>query len=234
VPLKKVFLSFSFRDADRELVGMVDQLVMSHQLTRVTGRRLEGQNLTEAIREKINTSDGLIALLTRRDERADGSWTTHDWVRDELNFARQAGIQAIALLEEGVVMSGAFSDHERIHFSREDLPAALLAVSETLGLWKRRVGRKVKVSIVADDLVSNSRFLGGQMRVEYRFIVGGDVMPWQPVTPILEIGGPVVYLSGTQDGYMIQLQVVDGPDQWISRATPELIEIDLEKITGGA
>ena len=232
--MNKIFLSFSFRDADRELVGMVDQLVMSHQLTRVTGRRLEGQDITDAIREKINGSDGLIALLTRRDARTDGGWTTHDWVRDELNFARQAEIPAIAMLENGVVMSGAFSDHERIEFSRDDLPIALLAVSETLGLWKRRAGRQVKVSIVADDLVSNHRFLGGQMRVEYRFIVGGNVMPWQSITPILEIGGPVVYLQGIQDGYMIQLQVVDGPDQWISRATPELIEIDLEKIAGGA
>jgi hypothetical protein len=231
--LNKIFLSFSFRDADRELVGMVDQLVMSHQLTRVTGRRLEGQNLTDAIREKINNSDGLIALLTRRDARADGGWTTHDWVRDELNFARQAEIPAIAMLEDGVVMSGAYGHHERIEFSRKELPTALLAVSETLGLWKRRAGRQVKVSIIADDLVSNPRFLGGQMRVEYRFIVGGEVMPWQLVTPIHEIGGLVVYLSGAQDGYMIQLQVSDGPDQWISPATPQLIEIDLEKITGG-
>ena len=176
----------------------------------------------------------MIALLTRRDARTDGGWTTHDWVRDELNIARQAGVPAIALLEDGVVMSGAFSSHERIHFSRIDLPTALLALSETIGLWKRRVGRQVKVSIVADDLMRNPRFLGGQMRVEYRFIVGGEVQPWQPVTPILEIGGPVVYLPGAQDGYMIQLQVVDGPEQWISPATPQLIEIDLEKITGGA
>ena len=129
--MKKIFLSFSFRDADRELVGMVDQLVMSHQLTRETGRRLEGQDLTDAIREKINQADGLIALLTRRDLRDDGNWTTHDWVRDELNFARQAKLPAIALLEDGVVMSGAFSEHERIHFSRDKLPDALLALSET-------------------------------------------------------------------------------------------------------
>jgi len=228
--LKKIFLSFSFRDADRELVGMVDQLVMSHQLTRDTGRRLEGQDLTDAIREKINQADGLIALLTRRDLRDDGKWTTHDWVRDELNFARQAKISAIALLEDGVVMSGAFSEHERIHFSRDKLPDALLALSETLGLWKRRAGRQVKVSIMAADLVRNARFLGGLMTVEYRFIVGGELKPWQPVTPILEVGGPVVYLPGAQDGFMIQLQVKDGPDQWISPATPQLIEIKLEKI----
>ena len=228
--MKKIFLSFSFRDADRELVGMVDQLVMSHQLTRETGRRLEGQDLTDAIREKINQADGLIALLTRRDLRDDGKWTTHDWVRDELNFARQAKMPAIALLEDGVVMSGAFGEHERIHFSRDKLPDALLALSETLGLWKRRAGRLVKVSIVASDLVRNGRFLGGLMTVEYRFIVGGELKPWQSVTPILEVGGPVVYLPGAQDGFMIQLQVKDGPDQWISPATPQLIEIKLEKI----
>jgi hypothetical protein len=230
VGVKKIFLSFSFRDADRELVGMVDQLVESHNIARNTGQRLEGQPLTDAIREKINHSDGLIALLTRRDLRDDGGWTTHDWVRDELNFARQAEIQAIALLEDGVVMSGAFGEHERLEFSRDQLPDALLALSATIGLWKRRAGRQVKVSIVADDLVSNARFLGGLMKVEYRFIVGGEVKPWLPVTPLLEVGGPAVYLPGAQDGFLIQLQVKDGPDQWISPATPQMIEIRLDKI----
>ena len=83
---------------------------------------------------------------------------------------------------------------------------------------------------MASDLVRNGRFLGGLMTVEYRFIVGGELKPWIPVTPILEVGGPVVYLPGAQDGFMIQLQVKDGPDQWISPATPQLIEIKLEKI----
>jgi len=53
----KIFISFSFRDADRELVGVVDQLMMNHQLTRETGRRLEGQPLTDAIQENITQAD---------------------------------------------------------------------------------------------------------------------------------------------------------------------------------
>ena len=102
--MKKVFLSFSFRDEDRPLVSAVEQLLSSHELMSVTGKKLGGGPLTPTVMHRIEECDALIALLTRRDEKAIGGWTTHDWVRDELiqvgglrrhPFARVTGVWEI-------------------------------------------------------------------------------------------------------------------------------------------
>ena len=231
--MKKIFLSFSFRDADRELVASVEQLLVSHQITVITGRRLGGQSLSEAIKAKINQADGLIALLTRREQLTNGMWTTHDWVRDELNFARITKLPAIALVEDDVQISGAFGEHERIHFNRAtDLWKTFLAISDTIGVWKIRAGRLVKVRIMPETLARNPRLVNGQAKLTYRYLVDGEFTAWQAITPIREIGGTVVYLPGIHDETMFQLQVHDGTSTWTSPATPQLIEIELDQVSG--
>ena len=51
--MKNIFLSFSFRDADRELVAQVEQLLASHNIAVVTGRRLGGGQLTPEVMQRI-------------------------------------------------------------------------------------------------------------------------------------------------------------------------------------
>lgn len=233
--MKKIFLSFSFRAADRELVAAIEQLLASHQIQVSTGRRLGGEPLTEAIKEKINQADGLVALLTRREQLANGGWTTHDWVRDELNFARQANKKAIALVEAGVQIGGAYANHEHIPFNRaESLLDAFLAVSDTIGVWKIQAGRLIKVRIMPENLAREPRLLSGQAQLQYRYLSGGEFTRWQTILPVPEVGATVVYLPGSWENNLIQLQIIDGPVQWLSPATPQLIEIKLDQITGGS
>ena len=75
--MKKVFLSFAFRDEDRGLVTAAEQLLASHDLVAVTGKRLAGEALTPAVMQRIEACDALVALLTRRDLKTSGKWTTH-------------------------------------------------------------------------------------------------------------------------------------------------------------
>lgn len=233
--MKKIFLSFSFRNADRELVAAVEQLLASHHIQVTTGRRLGGDTLTEAIKEKINQADGLVALLTQREPLANGGWTTHDWVRDELNFARNANKKAIALVETGVQLGGAYSDHEHIPFTRdENLLDAFLAISDTIGIWKMQAGRLLKVRIMPESLAREPRLLNGQAQLKYRYLTNGEFTPWKTILPIPEVGATVVYLPGSRDSDLIQLQMTDGPVLWQSPATPQLIEIKLEPVTGGS
>jgi hypothetical protein len=234
--VKKVFLSFSFRDADRELVGQVEQLLASHNITVVTGRRLGGGQLTPEVMQRIDDSDGLVALLTRRDQLASGQWTTHDWVRDELNHARQNNKKAIALIETEVHTGGAYGGHEHIPLDRSTPTSAFLALSETIGIWKMQSGRTVKISIMPETLARHPGHASGQIQCQYRYIFRSDgtLTDWQPATTIPEGGGAVVYLDGVQDDYLIQMQIHDGQTQWISPVSPQLIVIEFNPVnTGG-
>jgi len=235
--MKKIFLSFSFRDQDRILNNQIEQLVASHNIKTVTGERAGGEPLRDRIFEQIGGCHGLVALMTRRDQLADTGegvfWTTSEWVKNELNHGRANHLKTIALVENGVKVEGAFTDHERIHFGRENLEAALLALSNTLGQWKREAGRTVKVLITSQTLMQNRRFLTSQMRVESRYFIDGEPTAWQPIELFREAGSAVVYLSGVQDNYLIQLGVRDGPNEWESDFVQQSITVKLHLTAGG-
>jgi hypothetical protein len=72
--MKRIFLSFSFRDEDKPLVAAVERLLACHDLQVVTGMRLGGGALTQEVMKRIESCDGLVALLTRRQELAGGGW----------------------------------------------------------------------------------------------------------------------------------------------------------------
>ena len=232
--MQKVFLSISFRDEDRQINSKVEQLIVSHNLTPVTGKRAGGQPLRARIFQQIEKSDALVAVMSRREPINGGpAYTTSPWVMDELNHGRDQKINTISLVEEGVQIGGAYTDHERIHFKRETFADTLLALSTTLGLWKYEAGRTVKMLITSPELLSNPRFFTNQMRIEYRYLVEAEMTGWQPINMIREAGSAVVYLPGVQDDHLIQLAVRDGPNQWESDFVHQSIAIELKQIAGG-
>lgn len=227
--MKAVFLAHAFRPEDRELVSRVEALLVSHDVRPTTGERLGGQELTPAIKTRIRAADGLIALLTRRDQITTGGWTTHQWVLDELAFARAEQKRAIALVEEGVQLGGAYAHHEYLAYSTADLPAALVALSETIGVWKREAGRLLKVQILPDTL---ARRLGDDAQCSYRFVREGQPLPWQESRPIRQTGGVFLYLSGAHDDLLVEIRIKVGREVWASPATSQWMPIELRRQRG--
>ena len=230
--MKKVFLSFAFRDEDRGLVTAAEQLLASHDLVAVTGKRLAGEALTPAVMQRIEACDALVALLTRRDLKASGKWTTHDWVRDELNHARTRGIRAVALLENEVEVGGAYAEHERIPLDRGNPLDAFLALSDTIGLWKREEGQLLKIRIMPDELASMASFSGANPKCRYRFLVKGAPTEWRETEQIPEPGGTFLWAGGAQEDFLIQVQLEDGGKHWISPAYPQYVSVELKPVGG--
>lgn len=224
--MKTVFFAFAFTDEDRDLVTVVEQLFASFDIRATTGERLGGGPITPLVQARIDQADGLIALLTRRDQKVGGGWTTHQWVQDELNYARNQHKRTIALIEDGVTVEGAYAQHEWIPLNRDNSLPAFLGLSETIGIWQRDVGRTLKVQILPDEL---SRLVGHNdaFRCRYRFVVEGRYTDWRDVTPVLEPGGTFVYVEGVRDEYMIQLMVEDKRSTWLSPATSQWMQIRL-------
>lgn len=231
--MQKLFLSYSFRDEDRSLVSQVERLLASHHLLVVTGQKLGGEMLTPAVMERIESCDGLVSLLTRREQKASGTWTTHDWVRDELNHARGKNMRAIAMVEDGVDVGGAYGEHERIHFSRESLEEAFLALSETIGVWKAEAGRQLKIQILPEILAEQAAMTLGEMSCQYRFGSAGNFTEWKQALQVPEEGGTFIYITGVKDDQMIQLRISHAGTQWQSRfISAQSLPVELKQSGG--
>lgn len=138
-----VFLSSTFGDADREVVGQIGSMLSSVDVQIVTGRRVGGGDLTPEVMKLIENSDGCVALMTRREPLGEPGlerWATHPWVRDEINHARGHDVRSVALVEEGVSDAGAYRERETIPFRREAPLETFLALLETIHLWREEIG----------------------------------------------------------------------------------------------
>jgi hypothetical protein len=228
----KVFLAFSFRPEDKEVVDWVDRLMATQEIRPVTGEGLGGEQLTPAVEARIDECDALVALLTRREAIANGGYTTHSWVRDELGYARAGRRKpAIALIESGVSNDGMQQPHEHIPFDRANPVPALIRLSETLRTWKREMGRTIKVQVLPPKLAAAIP-RGNGVRCRYRKWLLGRPTPWVEVTPVPELGGTFVHVEGVQEEHLIELEVEHQGKTWYSPATSQWMQITLEE--GGA
>ena len=225
-----IFLAFAFRDVDKPLVGYMDRLLASQFVQSKTGENLGGEMLTPVVQKRIEDSDALIALLTRRDQLASCGWTTHAWVKDELAWARAKGKPAVALIEEGVTVDGMFQPHEYIPLQRDNPLEAILRLAETVAGWKQDVGRLIKVQLAPEDLAAK---LGeGEIPCRHRLWQKGKFTDWRDVTPVPETGGTFIYINGVREDQLIQIRVEEPGKVWQSPATSQWMLIQLK--TGGA
>lgn len=232
-----IFLSQTFGEGDREIVGHIESLLSSHDVQIVTGRRLGGGDLTPEVMKRIAGADACVALMTRREQLGDpqeGRWITHPWVRDEMNHARSHGIRSIALVESGVSVNGAYSERERIPFDRTAPLAAFLALSDTIRIWKEELGRTRVARVSPDDLGRRFRREEG-MRCRYRFVTPeGDRTAWVEAEPIPAPGGTLLYLKAVRnDKDQVEVEVLEGDRPMLySEATPQWFSISLENFGG--
>ncbi len=233
----RVFLSSTFRDEDREVVGQIESMLSSVDVQIVTGSRLGGGDLTPEAMGRIGTSDGCVALMTRRERLGEPGverWATHPWVRDEINHARGHGVRSIALVEEGVSDAGAYGERERIPFRREAPLEAFLALLETIRLWRQEMGSTRVARLSPDDLGRRFRRERG-MRCRYRYVsADGERSAWADVEPIPAPGGTLVYLKGVRgDADQVEVEVLEGDRPIMySAATPQWLSITLEELGG--
>ncbi len=227
----KVFLSFSFHDAEKPLVELVERLFVSHDVRMITGKNLGGEALTPAVMERINETDALVALMTRREALpGDNRYMTHPWVRDEMNHARSQQKLAIALVENGVDLAGAYKENEYIPLLRENPTEAMVRLSETLGRWRDRLGRMLQVKLSPDDLaVRVARDDGRLLRCRYRLSSEGEFKDWREVRPVREVGGVFLYLKGVGTDDLVEVEVQGAGQTWSSPATGQWVHIQLEE-----
>lgn len=230
-----VFLSHSFRSEDSELVRDLERLLSSHNILIIKGSALGGGQLAPEIWRRIDKSDGLIALKTRRKRVGDpveNRWLTGPWIDDEYSYARYKGQRAIAMVENGVEKGGAFENDEQIRFDRSDPLEAFLTLSEILRIWKDQIGNMRVVQIwpghLGHDFDTNSG-----MKCRYRFLRKGVRGQWAETDLILKGTGTLLFLRGVRDDddndTLIEVEILQNQRRcWYSSATSQYINVEMQ------
>lgn len=220
--MRKVYLSHSFGDRDRDLVGRVEALIRSHGLLPVNSRTVGGDELTEAIANDIEAADALVALQTLRPH--DPGNDTHPWVLQEYGHARMRNKPAIAVYEQGVPRQGVGAAYEYAEYDPSDPLPAFLKLSTVIGDWKRRAGRLIKVQLMPEELASQIGQNTDRVRCDYRYQLNGSDTEWQEARVTREIGGVFGYIRIPDDAEMIQIRAngagVDCESPYTPLSTP--------------
>lgn len=215
--MRRVFLSHSFAASDRRLVTDIEALLRSHGLVALNGRNVGGGPLTPEVARIIEESDALVALLTLRANDAPN--VTHPWVLQEFGHARLQNKLAVGLYETNVPIMATDAGYEHIDFAPGDPLSAFVRLSETIGEWKRRSGRLLKITVVPEEVAKQLGARADHVRCECRFQIEGNDTPWQTAKVRREVGGVFVILRVPENVEAVQIRV-DGPPAYETAYAP--------------
>jgi hypothetical protein len=223
--MRRVFVSHSFAESDRALVGQIDTLLRSHGLVPTTGRSLGGGALTPEIKKRIDETDGLIALFTRRD--APDPTASHPWVHSEFGYVRLGAKRAVGVYETGVVISPSDQGNEHVDYDPNAPLQAFLRLSELIGEWKRQAGRSFKVQVLPEAMAKQLGAMVDNLTCEYRVLLDNSDTPWTRARVIREVAGLFVHVRVPDDAQMVQVRTT-GPVASESDYTPLWMPILLQ------
>jgi len=149
----KIFVGYGYNKRDEWIKEYVFPVIEAFGDEVVTGGKLHGEIITEAIRQKIAESDALIGFLTRRgDADSKGVWKTHRWVIDEITTAINSNIPVLEVREKGVDDQGGIAgDRQRIEYEEGARDKLLVELTTTLGNWHSF--EDVKLKLLPDECV---------------------------------------------------------------------------------
>lgn len=213
----RVFLAFGYNERDRWIGELGVRLVKAFGAEVLTGEDMQGEVITNEVRERIRTSDALIAFLTRRDDMGNGRWTTHRWVTDELSHALALNLPVAEVRETGVDDQGGIAgDRQRIVYDDARRPLCLVELAETVGRWSR--GLNLRFQLLPEEFVNQVAPLVRQpgFRCSYRLLEGIRQSPDRPAQVVPIKGGLFVNAAGIPPQALIQIQVQGGGFSWSS------------------
>jgi hypothetical protein len=219
--MESVFISYKFRDSDRQVAANVKRLVQSHLLTPQDGEDLGGEQLWAEVDRRIQSAEALVALFLLPHDPTD-----HTWLRTEYDRACDNKKPVIALVENGF----GWTDPRNKEYAKLDRGAPLdgfLKLSATLGVWRRDAGQRVQVKLLPEMMARLAARQGYSCR--YRLNVDNDpISDWITVNPGGSVAGFGFRASGIRENVNIEIEVNDGTRTiYFSAADPYCIPAEL-------
>jgi hypothetical protein len=132
---KTVFLSYRF--AEREYIKGFEILLHREGFSVITGQDAN-TFISQAILERIRSCRYFVCLMTKADEKKDGSYTTSPWLLEEKGAALAMGKKIVLMVEDGVKdIGGLQGDWQRIHFSAKSFTNAAIRAIDQLKSFEK-------------------------------------------------------------------------------------------------
>jgi hypothetical protein len=141
----RLFVSYAFNEANKWVEELIIPLAKSLGFEIVTGQRLEGEVLAEAVDARIRSCVGCVAFTTRRSPRADGSYETHPWVISEMTQARALKFKTVEVREVGVRIGDNAEAYAHVTYKEGQRDRMLIDLAGILASW---VVRPVRIQLI--------------------------------------------------------------------------------------
>ncbi|HEX8641976.1 MAG TPA: hypothetical protein VF704_12590 [Allosphingosinicella sp.] len=118
----QIFFSCSFDEPDEHVAGFFLGICKGLDLEPTNVSTASALTPPDVAKRKISSSEGLVAICTRRAELKDGGFIMPQAVHDEISFAYGKDIPVLMFVERGVSLLGFKSNFGTyLEFSRDDL-----------------------------------------------------------------------------------------------------------------
>ena len=219
--MESVFVSYKFRDSDRQVAVDVKRLVTSHLLSPQDGEDLGGAQLWTEVSKRIRSADALVALFLLPHDPTD-----HTWLRTEYDHGCDSDRRVIAVVEKDFP----WADPRNKEYVKLDRSAPLdgfLKLSTTLSVWRRDAGQRVQVRLLPEMMARLAARQGYSLR--YRLNVDNEpITDWITVNPGGSVAGFGFRASGIREKVNIEIEVNDGARTiYFSAADPYCIPAEL-------
>lgn len=220
--MERIFLSYHFERVGSTLANQVQQLASSHGLLVLTGERLDGGQLSQAIKDKIDSCDGLICLITERVDDLD-----RDWVRDERAYADGRGKRVLSIVQFGSEDGGMYGAHEQIRIDPQDPLQAFLKLSDTIGNWRRLDGRFITAKLQPNDVAALAHDPNTQ--IQYCLWERDSQSDWRPaVAKRTGHRETLAFLKDVPETAQVEIKLVRSGKVWESGALDQHLSVQLE------
>ena len=118
-----IFLAYSYRPEDDEFVAGFKSFLEHNGYNVVDGKPTRLGSISKAIIDKISKAKYAVIVMTIRDKKENGKYTTAAWLLEEKGAALALGKEVAMFVEEGIDVGdigGMQGDSQRFHFTRNN------------------------------------------------------------------------------------------------------------------
>jgi hypothetical protein len=222
--MEKVFLSFTYNPHPdyakhtKTLELYARRVIEAMGLLPIDGVNLGGGRLDVALKKRIDDCDALVALVTPQ-ARSNGEAGSEPpaFVASEFGYADDKGKQTFQVLLDCEPLRGLVANHE---YARCQLPSfedTILKLMHTLAIWKRSVGRSVRMRCEPRELAKKfNRALGHSCAYQVLDAKHAKAGEWQQTDIFPEPGAAFIHLPNVKDEDLVRVHVQVAAEHWKS------------------
>jgi hypothetical protein len=211
--MEKVFLAYTYSIKDEYsaqqdlLLKRVRAILDAMNLLEFNGEVLGGGGLTDAIRERIDDCNALLAIIlphSNSSQELQGS----KWVNDEFVYAKNQKKLVIRIIHHEIPVPAMEADVEYISFNPNKEGDSLIRLMRTLSLWITKTGRPARFKLQGNHV---DQFDGDKgHECFYRLRTDHNESDWIKASSSREPGGLYAAIRGFPEKQKIRFKLVMG------------------------